>query len=374
MVVDSELSDPAECRKRGRYEQSKSGSSSSVKLDGQTLTYGDFTTVEIEYLSDKISIGPLTISDQVFGVAKKSNQTGIGIMGFGPSHFGFNETRPYPLILQSMAEQGVINSPVFSLNLGDYDADSGSLTFGGIDTKRYSGKLATVPFEKFPRTFDDGSKFDDTSYYVTVKSMVLTRPDGSTKTYSLPSESGFPVSLDCGASANILPAGMAKEICSDINGTMITADYCEVPCSVRDKSPLSAGIKFGLNGQDIMVPYHNLINKQEFDISNQPAICVLMMSEAAHITPGILGAPFLRSAYAVFDWGNENLHIAQAADCGSNIVAVGKGEGAVPSGDGECGGQSGGQGGGDDKKNAAMKGMVDWVVLGMGVVAGLMIL
>ncbi|KAM7206093.1 Aspartic peptidase domain containing protein [Naviculisporaceae sp. PSN 640] len=385
MVVDSELTDPVECRKRGRYDQSKSNSASSVKLDGRTITYGDFTTVEIEYLSDKISIGPLTISDQIFGVATKSNQTGIGIMGFGPSHYGFNETKPYPLILQSMAEQGVINSPVFSLNLGDYDADAGSLTFGGIDTKRYTGKLATVPFEKFTREFEDGSKFDDTSYYVTVKSMELTRPDGSTKTYSLPSETGFPVSLDCGAGSNILPAGMAKEICADINGTMITTESCEVPCAVRDKSPLSAGIKFGFNGQDIVVPYKNLINKQEFDNSNQPPICLLMMSEAAHITPGILGAPFLRSAYAVFDWGNENLHIAQAADCGSNIVAVGTGEGAVPSGDGECGaesesggqgeGQGGNEGGSDDKKNSAMKGVVNnWGLLGMGVVAGLMMI
>jgi len=39
---------------------------------------------------------------------------------------------------------------------------------------------------------------------------------------------------------------------------------------------------------------------------------------------------------AVFDWGNGNLHIAQSADCGSNVVAIGTGVDSVPSGNGEC--------------------------------------
>ncbi|KAM7219581.1 Aspartic peptidase domain containing protein [Rhypophila decipiens] len=367
MVVDSELTDPAECRKRGRYDQEKSSTAETSKLKGQTIQYGDFTTVEIGYVADTITIGGLTISDQVFGVATKSNQTGIGIMGFGPSHYGFNYTKPYPLILQSMAEQGVINSPVFSLNLGDYDADAGSLTFGGVDTKRYTGKLATVPFEKFNRKLQDGSEFEDTSYYVTVKSMTLQRPDGSTKTYA---EQAFPVSLDCGAGANILPDGMATEICADVNGTMITTDTCEVPCRNRQKP---GGITFALNGQDITVPYKNLINEQEHE--GQEPICILMMSESAHITPGILGAPFLRSAYTVYDWGNGNLHLAQAADCGSNIVAVGTGANAVPSGDGECGQEGGGQGGGggnkdeEDKKNDGLMVTANWALVRLGSVA-----
>lgn len=39
---------------------------------------------------------------------------------------------------------------------------------------------------------------------------------------------------------------------------------------------------------------------------------------------------------AVFDWDNENVHLAQAANCGSNIVAIGNGTSSVPDGKSDC--------------------------------------
>lgn len=163
--VDNDWTDPEVCKKRGRYEKSKSSTAKDSDLDNRTLQYADSTTAELSYVSDTITIGGLTIKNQVFGVAGKSNGTGIGIMGFGPSHYGFNNTQPYPLILASMAQQGVISSPVFSLNLRDYDNSTGALIFGGIDTKRYTGDLVKIPFEKFARAGPDGSKpFQDTRY------------------------------------------------------------------------------------------------------------------------------------------------------------------------------------------------------------------
>lgn len=56
------------------------------------------------------------------------------------------------------------------------------------------------------------------------------------------------------------------------------------------------------------------------------------------ITIGIptLGDTFLRAAYVVYDQENRNLHLAQAADCGSNVVVIGTGPDAVPSSTGMC--------------------------------------
>ena len=178
-VGDNEWSDPEECKKRGRYEKSKSSTVKEYDLEGRTLQYGDYTTTELTYVSDTINIGGLAIKDQVFGVADKSNGTGIGIMGFGPSHYGFNDTLPYPLILASMAEQGVISSPVFSLNLRDFDNSTGSLIFGGIDTKRYTGDLVKIPFEKFPRPQPNGAAepFPDTRYFSLAPSTTHQKPN-----------------------------------------------------------------------------------------------------------------------------------------------------------------------------------------------------
>ena len=38
----------------------------------------------------------------------------------------------------------------------------------------------------------------------------------------------------------------------------------------------------------------------------------------------------------VYDQDNQNLHLAESADCGSNLVAIGRGKDAVPSVTGDC--------------------------------------
>lgn len=50
----------------------------------------------------------------------------------------------------------------------------------------------------------------------------------------------------------------------------------------------------------------------------------------------ILGDTILRAAYAVFDQDNRNVHLAQAANCGENLVAISSGVDAVPSVTGDC--------------------------------------
>lgn len=51
----------------------------------------------------------------------------------------------------------------------------------------------------------------------------------------------------------------------------------------------------------------------------------------------VLGDTFLRAAYVVYDWDNQNIHLANNEDCGSNLLAIGKGPDAVPSVAGDCG-------------------------------------
>jgi hypothetical protein len=67
----------------------------------------------------------LVIQNQIFGVANASTKTGVGIMGMGPSPFGFNNTGFYPLILTTMVQQGLIKSPAFSLDLRNPDNATG---------------------------------------------------------------------------------------------------------------------------------------------------------------------------------------------------------------------------------------------------------
>lgn len=329
--TDSPFSDPEECRKRGRYDSSKSSSLSQADVSDNTFGYVDGTTVSVGYVKDSISVGGLSITDQIFGVAKTSNQTGIGIMGFGPPPFGFNNSNYYPLILSTMAKQGVIKSPAFSMHLGDLDNTTGTITFGGVDKKKYQGALAKIPFRPVEVTVEGGQKFQHTHYYVNMKSMKLTKP-GTTETKSYDLGKDAIATLDCGSTNNILPRGITKQVCDDLKGSL-EGKRCTVDCAIRRQT---GGITFGLEGKDILVPFYNLIEETVFQ---EVSFCHIMMNDndiGGNPETHLLGAPFLRSAYAVFDWGNGNLHIAQAANCGTNIVAIGSGTDSVPAGNGEC--------------------------------------
>lgn len=82
-------------------------------------------------------------------------------MGIGPSPFGFNNSGMYPLILTNLAQQGVIKSAAFSLDLRDYDNATGSIIFGGVDKKKYTGALTQIPFETVQLQSSGGDKFTD---------------------------------------------------------------------------------------------------------------------------------------------------------------------------------------------------------------------
>lgn len=60
------------------------------------------------------------------------------------------------------------------------------------------------------------------------------------------------------------------------------------------------------------------------------------MLTARPVDEPVLGDTFLRAAYVVYDQDNRNLHLAQAANCGTSLVAISTGADAVPSVTGDC--------------------------------------
>lgn len=121
----------------------------------------------------------------------------------------------------------------------------------------------------------------------------------------------------------------------DVGGRQTTEDgitFCYfTDCSVRNQT---GGLDFNFDGKTIQVTYENLVTEI---VEDGISYCFLGASDTTVDTDPptyILGDPFLRASYAVFDWDNQQVHLAQAADCGSNIVAIGSGTGAVPTASG----------------------------------------
>lgn len=81
---------------------------------------------------------------------------GILAAGYGVEIAG------YYCLIDEMYLQGIINSRAFSLDLGNIDSAAGSILFGGIDTKKYTGSLEKRPVIASSNTPDGALRFGHT--------------------------------------------------------------------------------------------------------------------------------------------------------------------------------------------------------------------
>ncbi len=255
------------------------------------------------------------IINQVIGVAFESSSLPLGILGVSPPVSGVSQ---YPYVLDTMATQGLIQSRAFSLDLRGIDNPHGSIIFGGIDTGKYIGALAKLPMLS-PEQSPGGAD----RYYVTMTGVGVTLPDGKIdKTDAL----SVPVFLDSGTTITSLPTPIYLAFTAFFPGGYRdpqTDDYI-VPCTLKE---LAGSIDFYFGTKTIRVSLNDFIWETQ-------GICVLGV--VPEDTEPTLGDTFLRAAYVVCDQDNRNIHLAQAAECGTNLVAIGSGPDAVPSSAGQC--------------------------------------
>ncbi|KAL3957372.1 hypothetical protein ACCO45_007950 [Purpureocillium lilacinum] len=272
--VCSKSTDPKFCESFGRFNGSQTYT--DLHRNG-SIRYGT-GRADLEYGYDYIQIGSAKISQQMFGVAYDSDFAVTGILG-----------------------AGFTNSRAFSLDIRSIESNRGSVVFGGIDTKKFSGHLEKRPIIPAAQSPDG-----QTRYWVYLDGITVSKPDGTNVTvFDKPNSQ--PVLLDSGYTSG--------------------SDLYQVPCDIG-KSKGHVNFKFGETL--INVPYNDFIWQQP-----QNNLCVLGVTTDGGFP--VLGDTFLRAAYVVYDWDNRNIHLANNEDCGSKLVAIGKGPNAVPSLEGECG-------------------------------------
>ncbi|CEJ80779.1 hypothetical protein VHEMI00944 [[Torrubiella] hemipterigena] len=309
--------DPDYCRSFGLF-----GESSSFKdlEQNNTLKYGR-GDANIEYGYDFVTVGSAKINQQVFGVAQDSSFHTTGILGAGPSLSGFDS--PYPYVIDNLFKQNYIKSRTFSLDLRHIGSDRGAVVFGGMDTKKFSGRLekrSIIPAAQSP----DGQ----TRYWIYLDGITVTKDDGSeTEIFNKPN--GQAVFLDTGYTVSALPSVHFQKILKAFPSAKLDSHgQYTVDCSIVKSVKGSVNYKFGETV--IKVPYSDFVWQQP-----DQGICILGVIEDD--AEPVLGDTFLRAAYAVFDWDNEEIHIGKSADCGSSLIPIGSGRNAVPNVEGDCG-------------------------------------
>ncbi|KAK2032946.1 eukaryotic aspartyl protease [Colletotrichum zoysiae] len=312
-----------QCSAAGQYNPRNSRTPPSGPVGTRRLNYGDpsdpntQTSAEIAYYTDSITMGVGVLSNQTFGVVTKSDGIATGIMGLAPDlRAGFDPGKPYSLILNSLADQGIIASRIFSLDLRHASADSGALIYGGVDTGKFIGELLHVPMI-------NGAKGEPRlAVELTGVGMKLAN---SVKTYNLAPEDSN-VMLDSGTTLTRLHPSLARSILSDLNARTSSDGYWTAACSLRN-SDSDSYITFTFGRKTIRVPLSDFI----LDLGPSDDQCYIGLVTTAD--QQILGDSMMRAGYFVFDWDNQSVHMAQASTCGKEeIVAVGKGSDAIPSG------------------------------------------
>ncbi|KAK4244329.1 aspartic peptidase domain-containing protein [Corynascus novoguineensis] len=304
---------PSDCRRFPQFDYSES-SSINVTNYVDVLRYG-LGSARIQYVYETLSIGSATITDQLIGIALESESIPLGILGLSPPVQGVNE---YPYILDTMVDQGLIRSRAFSLDLRGVDNPTGALIFGGIDTGKYIGQLAKIPM--IPRSSAPNGA---DRYYITMSGVGLTLSDG---TIVRSEEIQVPVFLDSGSTLSHLPRTIWRAFGSSFPEALLDEEsgMYIVPCAYTEAA---GSIDFYFSGKIIRVSLNEFI----WRTGDYCVLGVMPDDEEP-----MLGDTFLRAAYVVYDQDNRNLHLAQAADCDTNLIAIGSGSNAVPSSRGLC--------------------------------------
>jgi len=301
------------------------------------ISYVDGSSSVGDYFTDVFEIGGATLKNMTMGLGLETD-IAYGLVGVG---YAVNEaivgttqslSSIYPNLPVQMVNEGLINTVAYSLWLNDLDASSGSILFGGIDTKKYKGELTRI--EVYPTQQDIF-----TAFLVAMTSLAAYSPTGSDTLTSI--HFPIPVVLDSGTTLSYLPTDLAKQIWTEV-GAIYSADFgvAVIPCNMQNsKGYFSFGFA-GPSGPRINVTMDELV----LDLtSGRPPVFASGRYKGQDVcefgiqnftsAPYLLGDTFLRSAYVVYDLINNQVGIA-ATDFNStesNVVAFPSMSAQIPS-------------------------------------------
>lgn len=258
-----------------------------------------------------------------FGIGYSSD-IGQGILGVGYELIeGQSVTGHgvYTNLPAQMVADGLIQSNAYSLWLNDLDASTGSILFGGVDTKKFKGELQTMPVQKVNGLFQE---------------LEITLTALNFGNNAIASNQAQLVLLDSGSSLSLLPNSMAEALYQIVDAQFDSSSGTAfADCNLAQNTTT---IDFVFSGATISVPLSELLfaaasaNGQQLQFPDGSPACLFGISPAGS-DQAVLGDTFLRSAYVVYDLSNNEISIAQTVFnvTESNILEIGTGTNAVPS-------------------------------------------
>jgi hypothetical protein len=279
------------------YNSSLSSTSHSLNIS-LSQSYGS-GSVSGDFWSDTFTLGSAKVAAAQFGIARSSRGFDTGLMGVGFGNIEVFNTTKYPNIVDQLALQKVTASRAFSLDLASIITTAGSIIFGGIDTKKYTGKLQKLPILPPKSNPDNFAR-----YWINMSSVGYSLPSATAANKTLLqstiiSNTTQPVFLDSGSTLSMLPASIVAGIISVFQGVeSVGSGEYTLPCTARNQS---GTIDFGFGGSGgivIKVPFAEFLWVYGTNDETGEDLCALGAFEASEgQNVFILGDSVLRSAF-----------------------------------------------------------------------------
>ncbi|KAH7358507.1 aspartic peptidase domain-containing protein [Plectosphaerella cucumerina] len=371
-------SEKAQCISFGQYDPSASTTPALGPIGHKSIRFGDpsnpntISKIEIDYYADDLALVgghnktkddlPQTphaiVANQTFGVVVGGAGQSQGILGLAPDlNAGFDgeqADQPYSLLLDSLVDQGLIGKRAFSLDLRHADAAEGAIVYGGLDRSKFIGTLEPVPLV-------DGIR-GEPRLAIKMDAVTAVLPDApSPKNRHVLEDTSRNVMLDSGTTLSRLHTNAANAVFKGLGATAQHDGYWLAPCNMRDLPVANASVDFDIANKTLRVPMSDFIldltpyYAKEDPPTDDEELCYVGLVVTAD--QQVLGDSILRAGYFVFDWDDRLVHVAQASNCGADLVAIKKGDDlakltgrceadwARADGDGTA---TAGEGGGDD--------------------------
>ncbi|KIX06665.1 uncharacterized protein Z518_04641 [Rhinocladiella mackenziei CBS 650.93] len=298
--------DGGACSYGGTYKPNSSSTYNYV-TSNFSITFEDGSTSRGDYATDKFTIGGTEIDKMKFAIGYDGNLTDP-ILGIG--YIGLEQSKSsYANLPVRMFNKGLSNIVGYSLWFQRPSKSSSStarLVFGGIDTNQFYGTLETIPIDMKQLQYQ----------YVTVQlsGLAVTTGNQTTNITNSPRD----IVLDSGTTSLVLRSKQVSKIgdlIGAINDTSIGGYYVKKYAELDNSTVVN--LRFGAT--NISVPLPDLVLAYN---DTWALLDVFASPDPSGIE--ILGLPFFRNAYTVFDYSHNQVSLAPLVhgNTASNVTMI----------------------------------------------------
>lgn len=295
-------SGPDFCRKAGLFNISLSQTAKfNLSLGPFAMFDSNHYFASGSYAQDNFQFSDIFIPDMVFGLVNSSTVV-YGSLGIGPPELELTYStipqmaRSYSNFPMRLKSNGLTRKAAYSLYFDGPEAAAGTILFGAVDHKKYTGQLQTVPFITVP-----SNAWDDAILYgVMLNSISLLSPSAELSI----SQSPLIVVPNTLAPYSMLPISVIASMVKALRGKMAAQDGYLIHIVDCTYLQLDISLTFDFSGKIIEIPLSSWIVQRKKK-------CFLTVSASSDTF--FLGNDFLSQIYSVFDNDDHELSLAPAA-------------------------------------------------------------